>query len=705
MRNLARTLSLILIFTLPWEGVIRLPGLGTGSKILGFVVLAFWIATVIFTGKLRKPHLLHVIFYLFVMWNAVSIFWSADPRDSSAHVLTWLQLLIFAFILWDLFTTRPAILAGLQAYILGAYVAIGGAFANYIAGNAFYTHYQRFSPGDTNPDGFGFLIALGIPVAWYLASSKNTTKFLKLVNYLYVPLAFLGLALSGTRTALVASIVGNLFGLILLKRVRFWVKALVLLVLISAVLYLLPQIQSLRSFQRFGTIGTELASGDLNRRTLLWQEGLATFAEHPLLGVGSNMYRSVDSLDKVAHNSYISVLVELGLVGFVLFGAILVIVFSQAWVQPRWDSWFWLTVLLVWGIGSFTLTWEYRKTTWLFLSFVIASAALNGTREGVGLIRRAELEIAIPAILRNTRSVYLGAGILLVIGLSFFTVPLLSKPGVTSFGSSSVAGLDVGTQPSQPDPTVTPSVLGMIPVEQALTSQGSLVGTVGNCTFGAAHWRANYARWEVDVVRVGNLAFSSPEALRLLSQEPPEVTALLRQELVTYSLNVSNGAAPGRISDIALATTAWLEAHAGGESLSEAGRLRGLALAKALRDFNEGVTGPGACPEYTETPTSTPTSTKAPTRTDTPTSTATRRMAIQATWTPTAKSVGRGSNSDQDKSPQATSSPPTEAPTEPPSTTQPPPPPTELPPPAATDTDLPPVPTSAPTESLPTPAP
>jgi len=105
--------------------------------------------------------------------------------------------------------------------------------------------------------------------------------------------------------------------------------------------------------------------------------------EHPIIGIGSNMYRSVNSLGKVGHNSFISVLVELGLVGFFLFGIILVIVFNQAWSHPyKWEKTFWLTVFTVWTIGSSTLTWEYRKTTWLFLSFIVASAVLARQREG-----------------------------------------------------------------------------------------------------------------------------------------------------------------------------------------------------------------------------------------------------------------------------------------------------------------------------------
>jgi len=358
MRNITFKLSLVLIFLMPWEGVIRFPGLGTGTKLLGFTLAALWLATVVITGRLRKPHPFHIMVFLFVLWNAVSIFWSHGTNRTLAHLATWMQLLGLVFILWDLYTTEASIRAGLQAYILGAYVAIGSAIYNYFSGNAFYTHYQRFSAGTTNPDGFGFILVLGMPLAWYLATtpSINKSRIWTFINYAYIPFAYWGIALSGTRTALIASIIATLYGLTTLNRVRPWRQAVLILFLILAANYALPNLASLKSFQRLGTTGTELTQGDLNNRTNNWREGINSFLNHPFLGVGSNMYRSVNSWDKVGHNSYLSVLVELGLIGFVLFAGILMIAFTRAWSLRGWEAWFWLTVLAVWATGASTLT-------------------------------------------------------------------------------------------------------------------------------------------------------------------------------------------------------------------------------------------------------------------------------------------------------------------------------------------------------------
>jgi O-antigen ligase len=393
MRTIAYWLSLVLIFTIPWEVVVEYPALGSASRIVGLAAAAFWAVTVVVTGRLRFPGLLHFTLFLFVLWNAVSIFWSADANMTMERLGTWIQLFVMIYILWDLYTTRAAVMAGLQMYILGGYVALGNTIVNYVSGNTFY--YQRFSAAGTNPDDLGIFLALGIPVACYLALSKSTYKMnrlLKFVNYAYIPAALLGIALSGTRTALIATIPGIVFGLASLTRLRLWTRIAIFMLLISAGLALLPLVP-LASLQRLGTTGTEFAGGDLNGRKTIWREGLASFAEHPLIGVGSNMYRSVNSVGKVAHNTFISVLVELGLIGFGLFLMILTIVIIQALRQAKWRSRFWLSLLVTWGIGASTLTLEYRKPTWLFLSLIVASAAIKSQGDKtVPLVWRNEPE-------------------------------------------------------------------------------------------------------------------------------------------------------------------------------------------------------------------------------------------------------------------------------------------------------------------------
>lgn len=382
-RRLAFVLSLILITMTPLEGVAEVPGVGSLARVIGFAMFGVWAVSAITTRQFRKPASLHVVFYLFVSWNILSVFWSADPDQTISRLVTWVQLLALVLIIWDLYRTRAALLAALQAYVLGAYVAVGVAIASFVTGRYFYSAAERYSAGDTNPDEFGLILALGIPVAWYLATINTADKrhrVLVFVNYAYVPAALLGIALSGTRTALIATVPGMVFGFLLMMRLNLLTRISIVILVGTAVAALAPAILLQPSVQRLTTTGTAIAELDFNGRTELWADGFDAFLEHPILGVGSNAYRSVTRVGKVAHNSFISVLVETGIVGFVLLMIMLTIAAGRSLLQPKWDRRFWLLVLMTWGIGASSLTFEHRKPTWLFISLLMVSTTITAKR-------------------------------------------------------------------------------------------------------------------------------------------------------------------------------------------------------------------------------------------------------------------------------------------------------------------------------------
>ena len=123
MRRVVYALSLVLIFTIPWEGALQ-SGLGTVATVMGIVVTVLWVALIAMTGQMRRPITFLYLTCIFVFWIALTAFWSADPVNSVNAVLRWIESLVFTFTLWDLYRTRTEILMGLQAYVLGSYVAI-----------------------------------------------------------------------------------------------------------------------------------------------------------------------------------------------------------------------------------------------------------------------------------------------------------------------------------------------------------------------------------------------------------------------------------------------------------------------------------------------------------------------------------------------------------------------------------------------------
>ncbi len=75
----------------------------------------------------------------------------------------------------------------------------------------------------------------------------------------------------------------------------------------------------------------------------------------------------------MAHNTYLSVLTELGVVGFVLFLALLAALLREIIHQPPADRMASLFTFAVWAMGVFSLTFEYRSQTWLVFGLLLLS--------------------------------------------------------------------------------------------------------------------------------------------------------------------------------------------------------------------------------------------------------------------------------------------------------------------------------------------
>ncbi len=376
MRTVAFWLSLMMIFMISWEDMIHFGGL-TLARVTGLLVAGFWILTILVTGRFRKPHPFHIVIALFVMWNVVSVFWSVDVDRTAARLLTYFQLAGLVLILWDLFDSSAAVRAGLQAYVLGAYVAAGSILANYFGGTELFT--GRYTATGFNVNDVGLTVALGIPVAWHLAVSGDDSKMtqrLRLANYLYIPAAAMAILLTASRGSLIAALPAILLVLASLPRFKLYQRVLILAALIGAVFVLAPKVPK-ASLERLATTGSSIANADLGGRVNIWRQGFDAFFDHPIIGVGSGAFRLAVDSGMSSHNSYLTVMVEVGTIGFVLLAIIAGIAVYQAIRHPKWDARFWLTVLLVLALGNLVHGWVDRKATWLFLGLVVVSANLS----------------------------------------------------------------------------------------------------------------------------------------------------------------------------------------------------------------------------------------------------------------------------------------------------------------------------------------
>lgn len=380
MQSAAKWLLLTLIFMVPWEDAVTIGAWGSLARLIGIAVAGLWAMTALAKGRLRRFHPFHASLLLFVLWNMLSVFWSPDLVVTQRRIVTYIQLCLLALILWDLFTTQDALRAGLQAYVLGAWVCVFSSIANYLAGVETGPYSGgRYAATGVNAVELAVNLALALPLAWHLAVAVQSDSILhrigRLVNFAYLPAASFAIVLTGSRTSLFAVMPTAFYILWSSRRLKLISRILILVVLVAIALALqsyLPQ----SALDRLGTVGTSIASADLGGRVNLWRKAMALFFSHPLVGIGSGGFSSTIIVGTWVHNTFLSVITETGMVGFELFAVMLAIVTYQVFRQPKESSILWGCVLLVWTMGALSLSWEFRKPTWLFLSLIVISASL-----------------------------------------------------------------------------------------------------------------------------------------------------------------------------------------------------------------------------------------------------------------------------------------------------------------------------------------
>src|SRR6266480_810155 len=174
------------VFVLPWEDVLRLPLLGSIPHVAGVVALGAGVLYVLARGTIRPPSPFHIFALLFVLWAGLSSLWSIDSDATRDRVLTYSQLAALVWLIWEI-VWSPARQRGLlQAYVLGACVAAAGTIQSYLAGISL-TEAGRFSTLNSNPNQLGLTLAMGLPMAWYLALAEPRQP-LAWVWYLFAPL-------------------------------------------------------------------------------------------------------------------------------------------------------------------------------------------------------------------------------------------------------------------------------------------------------------------------------------------------------------------------------------------------------------------------------------------------------------------------------------------------------------------------------------
>jgi O-antigen ligase len=387
-----------LIFTIPWEDSVPLLGGFVLGRWVGLLTFAAVVLRMVMTGQYRKVSALHVWMMGLVGWAAASFFWSVDRDATAIRAGTYLQLLTVAWLIWELAVTEARVEKLLQSYVFGTCVLSISTLVNFSAG---YTasdaaaaegvtrwHDSRFTVLGVNENDLGLMLALSIPMIFYLLVRRKG-PYLTPLLWAQLALCFTALILSGSRGGLLSGLVALVMLPLSASLLPRWQRIAAVAVCIAGLAagaYLVPASTRLRIMG----FTSEISEGTMTHRTVIWAAGMEAFRDHALAGVGAGSYGSVvlKALDipYAAHNTFLSVLVELGVVGALLFLGFLASIWYSVWQMRYLDKCLWIILLLTWGTGVSALTWEYHKPTWFLFGLVAAhlySRRDNGLRESL----------------------------------------------------------------------------------------------------------------------------------------------------------------------------------------------------------------------------------------------------------------------------------------------------------------------------------
>ena len=374
------TLSIwVLIFTIPWQDMLMLPGIGTVSRFVGILVIAISAFATLYV-QYARVHLLNLAMFVFWAWGTTTYLWSVDPEGTQIAIVSYFQIMVMMWLIFQ-WTTRPEDISRfLSAYVLGCYVSVGATLFAYIYNVE--SAYHRFAAAGFDPNDLAVIMSLGIPMAGYLAVVGRSDRLVWLYRA-YPLLALVVVFLTGSRTGFLVAILGCSYmlwtyrALSLQNKIIFPVSGLI------ALLLLLPYIP-VESLERIHTIGSSVSSGDLNYRTRIWAGAMEALGDASygglsiLWGVGWDGFPTVITpylgVPFVSHNAYLSILIEVGLVGFVLFMLIIAMVLRYVLQMPGRERGLWLVLLSMWAIAAMVLNWEFRKETWFLFALAVAHA-------------------------------------------------------------------------------------------------------------------------------------------------------------------------------------------------------------------------------------------------------------------------------------------------------------------------------------------
>jgi O-antigen ligase len=383
-----------------------LPGfLGAGasvSKPLGVIIICSWLLRLISDHTrpvLARDHPAPTAFFVaYVTWAIVSLLWTADSGKTVYELERLIPVFFLSMVVYSVTKTRRDLLI-----VVGGYIVTSALWAAYALATGTAVEGNRLTGGLNDPNYFAAELVLAVIAGGFLIGATRSLHVRALVLTCVV-VDLIAFILTQSRGGIVGMAVGMAVAIAVAGRSRGVVVALIAMAIALTVAYVaIAAPAGVR--HRITAFSSNQSSG----RTGSWQIAWKVFEHHPVNGVGVGAFQVVQLgyvstvnlqfvgqvLDQqlVAHNTYLEILSELGLVGMLFLGGGVVLVFTAGRRSLRTSGDAPAEAYVLRGLlagtagllGAFVfVSAEYEKSLWIAIALIAASSrilALEGARD------------------------------------------------------------------------------------------------------------------------------------------------------------------------------------------------------------------------------------------------------------------------------------------------------------------------------------
>ncbi len=368
---------------LPLEGIAFGMLAMTEVRLAAILAFAAWVLHLLVYGKPLRINLTLRLAGLLVLWAGISLLWVQQPLPTAAY-LTLLQLLLLALLVINAIEDERDYRLVCWALVLGAVasapLAIGTIVANALERARVYEAQ--------NANAFAVTVALAMIAGLYLCTRRDSRWSTRALAFLLT----CGLAVPQIMAQSRSTWIGlaAAIGYYIYRTERRW-RNLMAVGLTGcaavAVIFASGMVSMTLVDRAMGLVSLRDRGSD---RFDIWMVAVDVIRERPLLGAGFTQFHEVYNRHRArtpairrdlapnrdAHNLFISITAELGLVGLALLVATLLAAWREEHLPARaspWVSGSLLAFLVFFSLGG---TSYLTKMFWIILALAVKARTL-----------------------------------------------------------------------------------------------------------------------------------------------------------------------------------------------------------------------------------------------------------------------------------------------------------------------------------------